>query len=151
MPYASREDRLACKRRQYASDPEKFRARAKAWRDRNPDYRQKKRIKWKKYRAGWSAERMAFDNFRRKRGLSAAVARAILARKTHCVLCGGLGELHLDHDVPRSRGGSNELSNLQWLCPPCNTGKGALTTAEFLEHIRRITGHLGRHSLHPGG
>ena len=35
--------------------------------------------------------------------------------------------VHIDHILPRSRGGSNDLSNLQAMCPPCNFSKGAQT------------------------
>jgi hypothetical protein len=53
----------------------------------------------------------------------------ILKRDRRCVLCGvGPKEarLEVDHIVPRSKGGSNELANLQTLCDGCNRGKSNL-------------------------
>jgi 5-methylcytosine-specific restriction endonuclease McrA len=32
---------------------------------------------------------------------------------------------HIDHVIPRARGGQNDASNLQLLCISCNTAKGA--------------------------
>jgi hypothetical protein len=41
-----------------------------------------------------------------------------------CRICNNSGvKLELDHVVPVSRGGSNELDNLQTLCVACNRGK----------------------------
>lgn len=39
--------------------------------------------------------------------------------------------LEVEHIVPRSRGGSNRLSNLTLACTPCNQRKGKQTAAEF--------------------
>ena len=41
-----------------------------------------------------------------------------------CVTCGTSDHLTLDHRIPRSRGGTNELENLQTMCFPCNNRKG---------------------------
>lgn len=42
-----------------------------------------------------------------------------------CVFCGASEPLSLDHIWPWSLGGSDEPSNLQTLCIPCNMRKGA--------------------------
>jgi 5-methylcytosine-specific restriction endonuclease McrA len=60
--------------------------------------------------------------------------RAYLLEKFHhrCVYCGrGDTALELDHQVPRSRGGSDRVSNLVSSCHDCNSAKGNRTAAEF--------------------
>lgn len=42
-----------------------------------------------------------------------------------CVLCGSGGPLEVDHRTPLARGGSNDETNLQTLCRPCNRRKWA--------------------------
>ena len=58
----------------------------------------------------------------------------ILARDKKCLLCGNGpadAPLEVDHIIPRSKGGSNDLSNLQTLCRPCNQGKSNLDDTDF--------------------
>ena len=52
-----------------------------------------------------------------------------------CVLSGRVLDVmtfQIDHIIPKSRGGSDELSNLQILSPEANQAKGGMTDAEFI-------------------
>lgn len=54
--------------------------------------------------------------------------------KFRCELCGCSSEvraLDVDHIVPLSRGGKNDLSNYQALCSKCNQNKGNRDTTSF--------------------
>lgn len=51
---------------------------------------------------------------------------AIVERqKGRCACCHGISNLHVDHIVPVSLGGSNLILNIQGLCKSCNSRKGA--------------------------
>jgi ATP adenylyltransferase len=54
--------------------------------------------------------------------------------KGRCHLCGVSAKerrIEVDHIVPRSRGGTNDLSNLQALCDECNQGKSNRDATDF--------------------
>jgi ATP adenylyltransferase len=51
-----------------------------------------------------------------------------------CILCGTSAAesvLHVDHIVPRSKGGGNDVDNLQCLYESCNLGKGNKDDTDF--------------------
>jgi 5-methylcytosine-specific restriction endonuclease McrA len=55
----------------------------------------------------------------------------IYKRDNHtCVYCGSTKNLTLDHVIPRSRGGTNEWTNLVTSCFNCNLKKGNRTPEE---------------------
>ena len=59
----------------------------------------------------------------------------------HCGICGRfipLGEYTIDHIIPLSKGGTNDLSNLQPCCSFCNKAKDDSMGDEFFERIERI-------------
>lgn len=45
------------------------------------------------------------------------------------------GRPHVDHMIPRSRGGTDHIDNLCVTCRKCNESKGAKTTREFFEWL----------------
>lgn len=62
------------------------------------------------------------------------IGRMLCGQDARCVYCGVLlsSKYHIDHKLPVSRGGGNELENLQITCPRCNTQKHAKTHEEYL-------------------
>lgn len=52
----------------------------------------------------------------------------------HCAYCGQVDvPLQIEHIEPRSRGGSNRVSNLTLACEPCNQAKGNMPVEVFLK------------------
>jgi hypothetical protein len=49
-----------------------------------------------------------------------------------------LGEIAVDHSVPLSRGGTSNLTNIDYPCRQCNDRKGSMIGVEFLDFLERI-------------
>ncbi|MFJ9548762.1 RNA-guided endonuclease IscB [Streptomyces erythrochromogenes] len=72
--------------------------------------------------------------------------------KRSCAYCGAAGvPLNIEHVRPRSRGGSDRVTNLVLACIPCNQAKGTATVDEFLadrpDRLKNVTAQL-RKPLH---
>jgi 5-methylcytosine-specific restriction endonuclease McrA len=50
-----------------------------------------------------------------------------------CAYCGESESLTVDHRIPLSRGGSDEISNIVPACSRCNCSKGTKTDREFIK------------------
>lgn len=58
-----------------------------------------------------------------------------------CALTGARLEprnAELDHKVPLSRGGTNDLGNLQWVSRKVNRAKGAMDNDEFIAMCKQV-------------
>lgn len=63
---------------------------------------------------------------RARRWIRPSLRAAIYERDGHaCLHCGATENLSLDHIHPYSLGGEDTFDNLQTLCRPCNSRKGA--------------------------
>lgn len=61
-----------------------------------------------------------------KAKISRSLAKAVFERDAYrCVTCGDHRDLTCDHIHPESLGGPTTLENLQTMCRPCNSRKGA--------------------------
>ena len=70
------------------------------------------------------------------------VKRELLRRQDYvCVYCGHRRisrSFEIEHMTPVTRGGSNDMDNLQGICRPCNKRKGVLTDGEFRTRYARL-------------
>ena len=119
-----KERNRACKKEKAAYD-KAYRAahlekRTKQGREYHAANPEKAREAWRIRRARKAS---AIGNF------SAKEFQALCERTGNkCLCCGSLGPLQADHVIPLSRGGRNDLSNIQPLCGPCNNQKFTKTT-----------------------
>jgi len=52
-------------------------------------------------------------------------------------------DAEIDHKMPRARGGTDYIGNLQWVTPIANMAKRDLTDAEFAELCRTCARWIG--------
>lgn len=128
------------------------------WRKKNPVQVKKNWVSWasqnkerlretkKKYEFENSEKVRASKHTRRIRQLQIDsvidanyIKFLIVVQGMKCVYCDKtMIAYQIDHIFPIAKGGTNENSNLQLLCPLCNRKKGAKTDLEFREYLNVI-------------
>ena len=105
------------KRQWNLSHPEEHRRRVKEWRTANPEKESQKTRR----RRALKTKAVGF--------FTDAEWKALCAQYDFlCLCCGEEKPLTQDHIIPLSKGGSDTIDNIQPLCKPCNSRKGAKTT-----------------------
>lgn len=156
-------------RAKYAANADAMRKYARELYHNNKEYREAKLAKaaqrraahpggWRKYkqtRQRWYQNnkrrffyRKVLRHFKKLsrddiKKMTIALARIYYKQRGRCALSGlKLDETaHLDHIVPRSKGGTNVSDNLQFLDPRVNAMKSNMMTDEFLAMCRTIINH----------
>lgn len=127
------------------ANPEKVRANNRRWYEANPDRVYENSKRWRE--ANREKARQAFRDWEKRNPEQAVILRR--ASKTNrrtreaafgkvtkadlielfsrfnrqCARCGSFGQIEIDHIQPVARGGTNDPTNLQLLCKPCNRSK----------------------------
>lgn len=83
-----------------------------------------------------------------RRKIPKSVRQAVMERDgSACVYCSSVMSIGIDHRIPVSRGGTDEIDNLCVACGPCNSSKGSQTVEEWissrLERGDKLSGHDG--------
>lgn len=83
------------------------------------------------------------ETIKTKRKVFNQEERAAIYRKTkgYCYLCGDFvdfNKFEVEHKIPISKGGTNDLSNLFCSCHVCNSIKQDIYPEDFMERISKI-------------
>lgn len=82
------------------------------------------------------------DILKKDRAVSKVIRRLLIDRDgEHCSVpfCNTGGNIVVDHIVPRSRGGTDDLSNLHLLCSNHNSQKGVSSWDEFIQRLQQVS------------
>ena len=97
----------------------------------NPDVA---RAKWENYRARKSAASGTFS--------AADWTSLAQAYRGRCAYCGKAAALVVEHRIPLSRTGTNEVHNIVPACRSCNSRKHQMTEDQFIARLRLEGRHV---------
>lgn len=122
---------LSLARKRYAETEagEKSRERARRWREENPDAVRLQTRKRRARKKGNGGEHSTAD-----------VLDLLTKQRSKCAECGKSIKdgYEVDHIMPLSKGGTDNRSNLQLLCKPCNQSKGAKHPIDWAKQKGRL-------------
>jgi 5-methylcytosine-specific restriction endonuclease McrA len=126
-----------------ASNPDRVREMQKLWCDANRDAVREKNRSYYGRRFFW-ARMTKLRNTDRASHLE--LAGLWKSQRGRCALTGRRLDrsAELDHILPKTRGGTDQIGNLQWVCREVNFAKRNLTDAEFTvlcADVMRWIGH----------
>lgn len=140
-----REDKRVRMAKKRSDNPIKIREYQRQRHHKNRDANKLKMRKYSRRRFFWTKSM----HLRSKdRATAKEIASMWKRQRGKCALTGRKLDrsAQLDHIIPRCRGGSDRIDNLQWLCPDANLTKRHLTDAEFIKLCAEITKYISKRS-----
>lgn len=125
--------------RRRAADPDRVRAYNRQQHALNKDKRNRQLREW-------NSKRLFRSRANRLKGITARnLARLWRDQRGLCALTGRRLDrtAEVDHKLPKTRGGTDALENLQWVCREANRAKRDLTDLEFLALCQSVTSWIG--------
>lgn len=122
----NREAILAKNRARGNKNKIKYRETCKIWREKNKE----RCLVWQK---NWRDNNL--DTIRRYKRLR---YRLGLSKIGKCAYCGRKTKLQIDHKLAISRGGTDDLNNISFVCTNCNSRKYNKTIPEFIKHAKHM-------------
>ena len=108
--------------------PERVKATLASWLSRHPDYM-----------AAKAERRRALEMHCEGSYTQADINQLMIIQGGRCAGCArSLRNYHVDHVMPLTKKGRNDISNLQLLCPPCNLRKSSKHPDEWAYEIGRL-------------
>ncbi len=113
---------------------------SKQWHELNKDrakaYRQERRDLY----ATHARNRRAFKAQSEGQHTQEQLDGLLIRQRSKCANCRSCikAARHADHIMPLALGGSNDISNMQWLCPRCNLSKNAKHPIKFAQLHGRL-------------
>ena len=137
--FAHKEAYIARARAWRKANPEKMLACQRNWREANPKKHAAYNSKWREANlekcAEYARNRRACK-LKAEGSFTAEEFQALCEKAgNRCLCCGSSGALTADHIVPLSRGGSNNIENIQPLCQSCNSKKSTKTVNYWFKEI----------------
>jgi 5-methylcytosine-specific restriction endonuclease McrA len=107
----------------------------------------KRRAEVKVYVKAWREKHFFGARVGRIKGSTAAdLARIWKNQRGRCAYTGKKLDrsAQMDHIIPRALGGTDDLCNIQWVCPEINYAKRDLTHAQFIEMCGSVVEWIGK-------
>ncbi len=127
------------RRKEYQNNKERYRVNAFNYRQANKEKlrsigRQKVLANPEQY-AAYKRNRKARVRSAKGSHTGEQVLQLLKLQNGRCIYCKDsiVGRFHVDHIEPTIRGGSNDITNLQLLCRPCNQSKSAKDPLKFAQ------------------